>query len=324
MKEFKKGLIILVFSLVLTVPPCGVASEKEYPNRPINILVGAAPGGLADLGARSLAEALSSNLGQPVVVINKPGAGGYIAGNGIATARPDGYTLGYLQMAPSMPEVYTYFQEAPYTSKDLKPISRLMNVVGTIIVKEDSPWKSFKDMIEHAKNHPGVKVGTHGPGSVPHLLMISIGKTAGVSFVNVPFSGDSPVALAVLGGHIPLGVVGYPAIKGQVESNSAKVLALYLQKRYELLPNIPTLEELGYKPPVYPFFGMFAPKETSDEIIKKLDVSLRKIEDTPSFVQRIQAMGAQITYEETMSFKRSLDEYEVSVSNFLKEMGLSK
>jgi len=124
------------------------------------------------LGARTIAPFLEEILKQPIVVENKPGGMNLVGGNIVATAVPDGYTLGYLSVVPAIPETFSYFQKPPYTSKDLTPICPITNVSGVLIVKTDSPWKTLKEFVEHARKNPGMKVGTRGPGSMPQLMLL--------------------------------------------------------------------------------------------------------------------------------------------------------
>lgn len=322
MKRFMKLLVILCFICSLNVLP--VLGQEEYPTKTITVVVPFSPGGSTDLGARALAAFLSKSLGQPVVISNRPGGGATVGGNVVATAKPDGYTLGFLPLSPSIPESYSYFLGAPYTSKDLKPVSRVIAPVATISVKAEAPWKSLKDFIEYAKKNPGMKYGTTGLGSSPHTMVVTIEKTEGVKFTHITFPGDSDVATAVLGGHIPFGLPHYAAVKSQVEAGNVRVLAIYLEKKLELLPQVPTIGELGYKLPYYPYNGLFAPKGTPETILNKLDKAIDKIKDDPSFKEKVKDLGLSITYESTDSFRNSISQYKMNIEALFKELGYVK
>jgi len=322
MGKMTEILVVSWFIGSFFVPPS--FAQEEYPTKVITIVVPFTPGGRTDLGARALASFLSKSLGQPVVVLNKPGGATTVGGNAVATAKPDGYTLGFLPLNSSIPESYSYFLGAPYTSKDLKPVSRVINPVPTVSVKSDAPWKSLKDLVKHAKKNPGIKYGTTGLGSSPHTIMVTIEQAEEVKFTHVTFPGDPEVAMAVLGGHIPFGLPHYGTIKAQVEAGDIKVLAIYLQKRLEPLPQVPTFAELGYKIPYYPYLGVFAPKETPDPVVKKLDRAIEKVKDDPAFVEKIKDLGISITYEGAESFRNSVAQYKINIEALFKALGYVK
>jgi len=322
-KAMKASVIIWIcFINTLIIP--SLFAQEEYPTKTINIVVPFSPGGSTDLGARALASFLTKSVGQPVVISNRPGGGATVGGNVVATARPDGYTLGFLPLSPSMPESYSYFLGAPYSSKDLKPISRVIAPVATISVKSEAPWKSLRDLIEYAKKDPGMKYGTTGLGSSPHTMVVTIEKAEGVKFTHITFPGDSDVATAVLGGHIPFGLPHYAAVKSQVEAGNVRVLAIYLEKRLELLPQVPTIGELGYRIPYYPYNALFAPKGTPETIVNKLDKAIEKIKDDPSFKEKVKSLGLAVTYESTESFRNTLLQYKTNIETLFKELGYVK
>jgi len=322
MKRLMKILMIACFVSSFTILP--LFAQEEYPTKTITIIVPFSPGGSTDLGARALASFLSKSLNQPVVIMNRPGGGATVGGNVVATAKPDGYTLGFLPLSPSIPESYSYFLGAPYTSKDLKPVSRVISPVAAISVKADAPWKSLKDLVDHTKKNPGIKYGTTGLGSSPHTMMVTIEKAEGVKFTHITFPGDSDVATAILGGHIPFGLPHFVAVKSQVEAGNIRVLAIYLEKRLELLPKVPTIAELGYKLPYYPYLGVFAPKETPDIIVKKLDKAIEKVKDDSAFTEKIRDLGMSITYESTESFSNGIAQYKTNIEALFKELGYVK
>ena len=322
MKRLMKILMIACFVSSFTILP--LFAQEDYPTKTITIIVPFSPGGSTDLGARALASFLSKSLNQPVVIMNRPGGGATVGGNVVATAKPDGYTLGFLPLSPSIPESYSYFLGAPYTSKDLKPVSRVISPVAAISVKADAPWKSLKDLVDHTKKNPGIKYGTTGLGSSPHTMMVTIEKAEGVKFTHITFPGDSDVATAILGGHIPFGLPHFVAVKSQVEAGNIRVLAIYLEKRLELLPKVPTIAELGYKLPYYPYLGVFAPKETPDIIVKKLDKAIEKVKDDSAFTEKIRDLGMSITYESTESFSNGIAQYKTNIEALFKELGYVK
>jgi tripartite-type tricarboxylate transporter receptor subunit TctC len=313
--------------VVLLFGTCGlstVSAEEQYPTKVITIVVPFTPGGRTDLGARNLATFLSKSLGQPVVILNKAGGGTTIGGNAVATAKPDGYTLGFLPLNTSIPEAYSYFLGAPYTSKDLKPVARVIAPVATLSVKADAPWKGLKELVDHARKNPGMKYATTGLGSSTHTLMVTIGKAEGVKWNPIAFPGDPEVATAVLGGHVPFGLPHYGTISSQVGAGAMRVLAVELDRRLRLLPNVPTFAELGYKLPYFPYLGIFAPKATPDLIIKKLDKAIEKVKEDPAYVEKIDSLGLAVTYQTAESFSSSIDQYKKNIEALFKELGYVK
>lgn len=318
------GLFCLFICLFLIGWFGAVTQAAGYPDRSITLVVPYAPGGVTDLGARALAEAMEKHLKQPVVVVNKPGGGTTIGGNAVATAKPDGYTLGFLPTSASLPEVFTYFYEAPYSSKGLKPICRILAPVLAITVKEDAPWNSLKDLVEYAKKNPGMKMGTHGKSTLGYLAMTTVGKAEKVNFVDVPFDGDSKIVPAILGGHVPVGTPAFPAIKSLLDAKRLKVLALCIERRADFAPEIPTVVELGYKLAFVSYLGVFGPKGIPDDIVKKLDEVVHKISEEQAFRSKINNMGTQLYYETTAPFEKSLSRYRENLQSFFKEEGLAK
>lgn len=300
------------------------ATSTDYPTKSISIVLGVPPGGVTDMGARLLAQFMEKELKQPVVIVNKPGAAGTIGGYAVASAKPDGYTLGYFPPGAAAPEVYSYFYSAPYTSQDLRPISRIHAPVITIAVKADAPWNSLKEFVEFARQNPGLKFGHIGKSTTQYLIMMSIIKTEKLNLVDVPFDGDGSMVPALLGGHVPVATPVLPVIKSLVEGKKLKVLAVATRQRAPSAPDIPTIAELGYKIPYVSFLGMYAPKKTPDEIIKKLDDTIRKIIEDREFQEKNKAMDMTVDYDDTASFEKFLTVFKMNAQNFFKEQGLVK
>jgi tripartite-type tricarboxylate transporter receptor subunit TctC len=283
-----------------------------------------APGAVTDLGARALADAMERDLKKSVVVVNRPGGGTTIAGNAVATAKPDGYTLGYFPSSASLPEVYTYFYQAPYSSKDLRPVCRVVAPVLTVAVKGDSPITSLRDLAEYARKNPGTKIGTNGKSTTGYLAIRAIAKDENVNLVDVPFEGGTHILAAILGGHVPVGVPSFPEVKSLADAKQIKILAFLIEKRAEFAPNVPTMVELGYRLAAPSFNAVFAPKGTPDTIVGRLNDAIAKITQEPSFRTRINNVGMQIFFEDTKSFERSLEQQKRNLQQFFKEEGLVK
>jgi tripartite-type tricarboxylate transporter receptor subunit TctC len=300
------------------------AAASDYPSRTISIVLGVPPGGSTDMGARLLAQFMEKQLKQPVVVVNKTGGAGTVGGYTVASAKPDGYTLGYFPGAAAVPEVYTYFYSAPYSSNELRPISKIHAPVVAIAVKADAPWNSLKEFVEYARKNPGTKFGHIGKSTTPYVTMVSVIKAEKLNLVDVPFDGDATMVPALLGGHIPVGTPILYVIKSLVEGKKLKVLAVALQKRAPSVPDVPTLAELGYRLPYVAFLGLFAPKKTPDHIVRRIDETVRKILDDKEFQEKNKAMDMPVDYEDAASFEKYLVHYKVTAQAFFKEQGLVK
>lgn len=317
------GCLFLSVSMALWVSITD-AVGADYPNRSISIILGVPPGGSTDMGARLLAQFMEKELKQPVVVVNKPGAAATIGGYAVVSAKPDGYTLGYFPGSGAVPEVYTYFYSAPYTSNDLRPIARVHAPVIAITVKEDAPWNSLKDLIDYARNNPGMKFGHIGKSTTQYVIMTTIIKAANLQMVDVPYDGDGTMVPALLGGHIPVGTPVLYVIKSLVEAKKLKVLAVAVQKRVPSAPDIPTIAELGYKLPFVSFLGLFAPKKTPDEVVKKLDDTIRKVLDDKEFQEKNKAMDMPVDFDGPAGFENYLANYKKNAQAFFKEQGMVK
>ena len=320
------GLLCLLVGLFLvgsfwTEPH---AASSSYPDRAITVVVPYPAGGVTDLSARALAEAMEKHLKQPVVVVNKVGGRATIGGYAVVTAKPDGYTLGFFPIATCLPEVFSYFFDAPYSSKDLRPISCVAGTAMSFVVKADAPWNNFNDIVEYARKNPGLKVGSPGKQTLPYMVMAGVARKEKVSFVDVPFGGDAETLPALLGGHIPVGAIDYSAIKSSVDAKKLKVIAVCTEKRVDFAPDIPSIGELGYKLAYVSVLGLFGPKEMPDELVKKIDDLVGKITEEQEFRDRMKSICIQPYYQDAATYQKSLMRYKDSMQAFFKEEGLVK
>src|SRR3972149_3014951 len=300
---------IAVRVIFLTGMFCIFLPEKAnsaYPERPINIVVPYAPGGGMDLAARALADSLEKHLKQSVVVVNKPGGATSIGGNTVVAAKPDGYMLGYFPTPTIIPEVFSYFYEAPYSSKDLKAICQVTLPVLTISVKEGT-FKTLKELVEYVRKNPGVKMGTHGKSGLAYVVMTTIAKTEKIKFIDVPFAGDSAIVPAILGDHITVGNPGYAAIKSLAEAKKIKPLALCLDRRVNFAPEVPTVVDLGYKLGFVSSHGFFGPKVLPDNIVKTINDSVQKIAAEKEFQTKIWNTSQIIDFQDTETYRKTVE-----------------
>lgn len=299
-------------------------SRAEYPDKLITIVVPYPAGGVMDLTARALADSMTRHVGQPVVVVNRTGAGATIGGNAVATAAPDGYTLGFLPIAAAVPEVFRFAYTSPYSSNDLKGISAVAATAMSFAVKADSPLKSMKDVIELARKSGGLLIGTPGKQTLPSMIMVKMAAKEGVKLEDAPFGGDAKTLPALLGGHVAVGAIDFAALKPSVEAGKIRILAVSTEKRIDAAPDVPTVVELGYDLPYVSSLGLFGPKGLPEDLAAKLDELISRIAKEPQFVNRMKEMSIQIAYKDSATYRSALARDRDNLEAFFKQQGLLK
>ena len=312
---------ILTFIFLTTMQQAGMA--QNFPIKPITLLIPYAAGGPVDLNGRTLAEIAKEFLGQPVVVMNKPGGGGIVAPSIVAKEKPDGYNLA---ITPQISFVQIpQMREVSYDPlNDFEFIVKHMSMVGGIFCQADKPWKSMKDLVAYSKENPGkVTYGAPGTGGASHIGAEFILAKEGVKWRMVPYDGSIKVLSALLGGHIDLAICDMIPLKGHVKSGEVRTLAIEGPAKEEF-PDATTFEELGYELGVGGAFGIVAPKGTPAAFVKKLHDSFKKAIDDPRYEESCKKLGVFKTYASGEEFFRIVKkEYEMR-GKILKELGLAK
>ena len=270
------------------------AQAQEYPNRPIRFIVSFPPGGSSDLIARIIAPRMAEGLGQPVLVENRPGAGGNIGVDAVAKSPPDGYTIG-LAAAGALSSNISLYPSMPFhPEKDLAPISMLAMIPFFLVAHPSQP-PTLKQVIEAAKAKPGgIAVGYGGNGSTMHLAGELFNMMAGIKLQPVPYKGSGPVSTDVLSGQVPLGVVDVPSAIAHVRAGKMRALAVTSKRRIVAAPEVPTFEEAGV--PGYEaigWFGAVAPAGTPADIINRLNKEMTAALQVPEIRERALAAGAE-------------------------------
>jgi tripartite-type tricarboxylate transporter receptor subunit TctC len=266
---------------------------------------------------------MEKELHQSIVVVNKPGGGMTVGGYTVASAKPDGYTLGLFTVASGLPELFSFIRSAPYSSDDLRPISRIFTTPMAIVVKGDAPWNGLKELLEHARKNPRMKYAHQGKGGTSHSAMSAIAKAEKLDLVDVPTDGDAALIPAVLGGHIPIGIPAYSAAKSLLDAKKLKALALCIDKKPGFT-DVPTVVELGYKLPYSAFIALYAPRKASDEAVNKLDETVRKIVGDKTFLDKIREIDSLVTYENAATLDKTQIRYKTELQSFFKEQGMVK
>src|SRR3954464_6946044 len=244
----RRTLLSLSCAALLGVSVCAGA-QTNYPAKPITMVVPFPPGGVADTVARPVAEAMSRDLGQPVVIENRAGAGGGIGMAYVAKAPADGYTvLLALSSLTVIPEADVVLGRAQmYALNSLRPIARFTADPTVLAVRADAPWKTAKDFVEDARAHPGtINYGSSGNYGTMHVPMEMLAQVAGVKLTHVPYTGAGPAVVALLGGQIHALSTGPASVRQHVKAGKIRVLAHGGNTKLETLPDVPSLKSAGY------------------------------------------------------------------------------
>jgi len=283
-----------IFSLFISFLLSASVFAQAYPSKPIRYIVPFPPGGSSDLIARAIAPKMSERLGQPIVVENRPGAGGMLGVDVVAKAEPDGYIIGLAAAGALSSNVHLYPKMPFHPEKDLAPISNLA-MIPFFLVAHPSQASSLKELIEQAKAKPGaLSYGHGGQGSTMHLAGELLNMLAKVNVQSVPYKGSAPVSSDVLGGQIPFGVVDVPSAISNVRAGKLRALAVTSRQRIAAAPDVPTFEEAGV--PGYEavgWFGSVAPAGTPREIIQRLNLETRNALALPDVRERVIAAGTE-------------------------------
>jgi tripartite-type tricarboxylate transporter receptor subunit TctC len=273
---------------------CQVMAQS-YPNKPIKVAVGYAAGGAVDVVARTVGQSISSSVGQPVVIENKPGAGTNIAVKSVVTAEPDGYTL--MMAANALAANMSLYQPAPFDAeRDLVAVSLIGRVPVVIAANPKAPFANVKQLIEAAKGKANsIAFGSPGNGSTPHMAIELFARAAGIDLQHIPYRGGSPAITDVIGGQLPLVAVNALEVLPHVTSGKLKVLAVLSANRSPIFPDVPTIAESGF--PGFEasvWYGLVAPAATPKPIVSKLHAEVQKALQTKEVRDRMSAVGGEV------------------------------
>jgi len=281
----------LAFALALATG----AFAQTFPSKPIKLIVTYPPGGGADLMARLVAPRMAETLGQPVVVENKPGAGGQIGAAEVARAAPDGYTI--LLDAANHAVNPSLYATLPYDpAKAFAPISLLVRFPNVLVVNPQFPAKDVKELIAMAKAKPGsVAFASSGSGSAQHLAGELFRQRAGVDMTHIPYKGGGPALNDVIGGQVPIFFGNMASSLPHVKAGKLRALAITGSKRSDALPDVPTMAEAGLPDyEVYEWNAIFAPAGTPAPIVAKLAEAIAKALHAPDVRERVASLGGEI------------------------------
>jgi tripartite-type tricarboxylate transporter receptor subunit TctC len=319
LKRWKLRKMAFLFGFFLLCVPV-LSFAEEYPTKPINIILGSAPGQIGDVTTRMILGKAEKFLGQPFVITNNNAGAGTVLANTIAKSKPDGYTIGSI---PSSVLVWIpHVRTVTYKMEDFVPIMHNILMESGVVVQTDSPWKTFKELVEDAKQNPGkINYAITGSGNPMHLAMEYVAKVEGIQWTAVPTPGSDP-NMFLLGGHVSA-YSGSTSWVPHVRAGKFRLLAVHSEKRMKEFPEVPTFLELGYDF-VHETVGMFiAPKGTPLPIIEKLDNAFRKALDDKDYLDLMEKLRAKPEYRNHQDLQKYLEEANDQVGRVIKKLGIT-
>ncbi len=318
-----KRLLIILFMLAFCA---GARAAQPWPAQPIRWIVPYPPGGSTDMLARLLAQRLQRELGQPIVIENKAGAGGNIGTQLAAAAKPDGYTwvmgnIGPISINPSL------YKDLPYDpQQDLMPISLLMKVPNVIVVNPAFPANTVEDLIAYGKTHADTPLNyaTPGTGTSLHLAGALFAQQAGIAMTQIPYKGSSPGLTDVMGGQVPIMFDNLPSALPLIEAGKLRALAVTSRERSRQLPQVKSVHESGL--PGYDvtgWFGLLLPKGTPEPIARRLEATVEALLKEPAMRGKIEALGGILPEPGERYFAKFIDEETARWSRLVESSNLT-
>jgi tripartite-type tricarboxylate transporter receptor subunit TctC len=297
----KKILWISVMSIVLTINMAPISyAAGDYPNRPITIICPFTAGGLADFMARTFAMSAQKYLGQPLVVVNKPGAGSLIGSLAVAQAAPDGYTLllTHAALTGSMASEIAQGRKPPFSRNDFTALGSFTKTTGCKVVAYDHPWKTMADLIRECKAKPNhYTYSSSGAGGSIWLEANLFFSATGIKVREIPYKGGGEVLTSVMGRHADFTIGGVSIVRPLAEAKKLRILSIAREKRIKSLPDVPTLEEFGvHNANFFAWTGLFVRSKTPNDIVGKLKEVAEKVAKEKEFIDTVEKTGDEVAY----------------------------
>jgi tripartite-type tricarboxylate transporter receptor subunit TctC len=299
-------------------------AQAAFPAKPITMVVPFPPGGLADLVGRPVAEAMGRDLGQPVVIENRGGAGGGIGMAHAAKAAPDGYTiLMALSSYSVLPTADTVLgRQQMYAFNSLRPIARITADPTVLAVRADAPWKTVKDFVEDARKRPGaINFGSSGNYGTMHVPMEILKQVANVRMTHIPYTGAGPAIVALLGGQVDALSTGPATVLQHVKAGKVRVLGHWGNSRLESMPEVPSLKQSGYDAEYAQWSGLFVPAGTPEPVVQRLRAAARAAAHDPKVKEVIMGAGSPILYQDTPEFEKYVESDVQRMTDVVKRIG---
>ncbi|AHG65532.1 Bug family tripartite tricarboxylate transporter substrate binding protein [Advenella mimigardefordensis] len=306
--------MIVALSILLTA----TAYASDWPAKPVSIIVPYPPGGNVDVAARLIAPGLAKAFGKPFIVENKAGAGGMIAGEYVAKAKPDGYTFFMAANGPLLYSPIIFNRDAYHWDRDFEAVTSISMTPMVLQVRPDLPVKTVSELIDYAKQHPGkLNMASPGAGTSNHLMSELLLARTGAKWMTVHYKGNAPAITDLLGGQVDFSFDQMSVALPYLKDGKLRPLAVTSQKRLASLPDVPTLSESGISDAVaYTFTGLMAPKGTPADILEKLSTATTAVLKDPAIIERFETLGAEaqsMTPEEFKAYLKSEDDRWVPI-----------
>jgi tripartite-type tricarboxylate transporter receptor subunit TctC len=318
-------LLVLVsvstFSVMANGQTEGVTEGDAYPAKQLIVTCPPAAGGGTDLLYRALAPKISEKLGVPVIIVNKPGAGGAIGFSAGAKEKADGSSV---TAAVAEMLAVPYVQNVDFTYESFEPVCNVNSTYGTLTVQADAPYDTVEEFIDYCKAHPGeVRFSNSGNGGNWHVLAAAFAAAAGIDVVHVPFDGGGPSAIALAGGHVEATTVSAQEVEVHVASGKAKILCSFSPERLAELPEIPTLRELGYGDLLLTIYrGFVAPKGTPADVIAKIDEAIQYALNDPEITEFMKNKNFMKDYKDADDFLALMERENKIYGEQFKALGM--
>jgi tripartite-type tricarboxylate transporter receptor subunit TctC len=314
----------LSFFLHIVLACSACLAQESYPSKPITMVNPFPPGGVVDIVGRPLAAIMEKNLRQPVVMLNKPGAGGAVGMASVAKGPTDGYTilmgLSSISIFPVSDRING--KTPSYELSDFAPIALVTADPTVLVVRTDSPYKSLKDFVDAAKANPGkINYSSSGVYGTLHVAMEIFANAAGIKLFHVPYQGGGPAVTALLGGQVQALASGPAAAIGQIKGGKMRALASWSTERLALLPEIPTFKELGYDAEFYIWSGVFVSAATPPAIVSRLRTSVKEAATSAEFKAAMEKVSTPVSYLDAPEFKKYWDRDAARLKVALEKIG---
>jgi len=301
-----------------------VFAQEPYPSKPITMIVPFPPGGVADIVGRPLAAQMEKTLKQPVVVVNRTGAGGAVGMAAVAKAAPDGYTilmgLSSISIFPVSDRING--KTPSYEMRDFAPIALITADPTVLVVSADSPWKTLKEFVASAKAYPGkINYSSSGVYGTLHVAMEIFANAAGIKLFHVPYGGGGPALTALLGGQVHALASGPAPAVGQIKAGKMRALASWSTERLPLMPDVPTFKELGYDAEFYIWSGVFAPAAIPTPVLDRLRAAVREAATSPEFKGAMEKVQTPVSYLDAPAFRTYWEKDAARLKVALEKIG---
>jgi tripartite-type tricarboxylate transporter receptor subunit TctC len=323
MTDSKKPWVLMALAAaLLAAAPAG--AQDAYPAKPITMIVPFPPGGVADIAARPVAEAMGRYLKQPIVIENKAGAGGGIGMAQVAKARPDGYTvLMALSSIVVLPEADAIFQRRPmFELSQLRPVARFTADPVVLVVQADSPWKDFKQFAAALRQKPGgYTFGSSGNYGTMHVPVEQMKAATQTSMLHIPYTGAGPAVVALLGGQVDAVATGPSTVAAHIQAGKLRPLAQWGEGRIPTLPDVPSLKELGVPVSYSQWTGVFVPASTPDAVVARLREAAKFAAADARAAQSLQSAGTYFQYLDAPEFELFVTRDAQSMAKVVQRIG---